>query len=325
MIETQPAGVIPLIVLDYLKPIRHLLLDEDVTDILVNQDGKVWKQKHGVMDCESGVHITARFLEAAIQNIARPLNDEFCATDPLLDSMLPDGSRVAAVYYGPSVTGIVLAIRKFRREVFKLDELVDNGTITARTYDGLFGALITKKTILISGATGSGKSTLLNAVANQLSASVRVVLLEDTPELRLELPNLVRLQVRKATPNSPAVTMQQLLRTTLRLLPDRIIVGEVRGAEAIDMLETMNTGHPGSMTTIHANSALDALYRVRTCCAMADVEIPWRALGAMISTAFKVVVHIGQNEFGQRAVREVCDIDGYHGDTDKFEVTPWEL
>lgn len=244
------------LILPFLRPVRELILDEEISEVLVNASGRVFAERDGVLESmPESMTIPERHRQAAVRNIARLLGDDISEEMPLLDARLPDGSRVAAVMPPASVGGTVVAIRKFRSKVFTAEELVRRGMLSDRILHQLCAALETRRNILISGGTGTGKTTLLNALCAFLPPADRIVLIEDTAEIDLTAPNLVRLEARRAQPDMPAITIRDLLRQTLRLRPDRIILGEVRGAEAFDLLQALNTGHSGTISTVHANSA----------------------------------------------------------------------
>jgi pilus assembly protein CpaF len=225
------------VILPFLRPIAHLIEDQEVSEIMVNGSRRVFVERHGVLREACEVRIDERNLRVAVKNIARALGDDVSEEHPILDSRLPDGSRVAAVFPPCSVGGTTLTIRKFQTRFFTADELVRIGTLTPSVLTAVQSAMAGRKNILISGGTSTGKTTLLNAL---------VVLIEDTAELHLQRPNLVRFEARRAQGGLPAVTIRDLLRATLRHRPDRIIVGEVRGGEAFDLLQALNTGHAGT-------------------------------------------------------------------------------
>src|SRR5882724_6760950 len=243
------------VILPFLRPIAHLIQDPDVTEIMVNASRRIFVERHGLLEEVEGVQLDQRNLKVAVKNIARALGDDVSEEKPILDSRLPDGSRVAAVLPPCSVGGTTLTIRKFQTRFFTADELVRIGTMTSDVLEHVRGAIRRNETVLISGGTSTGKTTLLNALSAYLPATDRVVLIEDTAELQIDQPNLVRFEARREQPGFPTVAIRDLLRATLRHRPDRIIVGEVRGGEAYDLLQALNTGHTGSLSTIHANSA----------------------------------------------------------------------
>ncbi len=265
------------IILPFLRPIAPLLLDPEVSDILVNGSSRVFIERAGQLEEVAGVTLTERSLQVAVRNIARTLGDDISPEQPLLDARLPDGSRVAAVLAPTAVGGTVLAIRKFHALRYGPDELVRCGTLTAEALALLQAAVRRRKNILISGGTGSGKTTLLTALAAFIGDEERVVIIEDTSEIQMEARHVVRLEARRAQNDLPAVTVRDLVRTTLRLRPDRILLGEVRGGEAFDLLQALNTGHSGTLATLHANSASQAIASFTTCVLMcaATSGTPW--------------------------------------------------
>lgn len=311
------------LIIPYVRPLASLIGDEEVSEIMVNASGAVFIERDGRLIAIDGIAISERHRQAAVRNIARLLGDDIDETRPLLDARLPDGSRVAAVMPPASVGGTILNIRKFRSKVFTAEELVRRGMLSAGTLEQLCAAIDARQTILISGGTGTGKTTLLNALAAFLPPEDRIVILEDTAEIDIAAPNLVRLEARRAQPDIPAITMRDLLRQTLRLRPDRILLGEVRGAEAFDLLQALNTGHTGTISTIHSNSARLAVSRLRTCVAMAGIDLAEQAVARSIAEVIQVLVHIERRQ-GTRYVSEIACIDRYDASRDQYEFTLWE-
>ena len=258
-------------------------------------------------------------MPAAIM-IARHLGEEIGEDRPLLDARLPDGSRVAAAFPPCSVGGAAMTIRKFQRHLFTLDELVRVGMVTKEIWMLLKDAILDQKNILISGGTGSGKTTLLNALVALIPPCERLVVIEDTAELQIGQPNRLRLEARRSLGEAPAVTIRELLRATLRHRPDRIIVGEVRGAEAFDLLQALNTGHGGSLTTIHANSVALAVNRLTTCAQMAQMGMPYQATRLQIADSIHLVVHVARGSDGRRVVKLVSRLERYDAASDRFEL-----
>jgi pilus assembly protein CpaF len=232
---------------------------------------------------------------------------------------LPDGSRIAAVLPPCSIHGITLTIRKFNIRNFTIADLIRIGTITEEVAAYLQAAIAGNKNILISGGTGTGKTTLLNILADFIPDEDRLVVIEDTAEIHIRKPNLVRFEARREQgPKIPAVTIRDLLKATLRHRPDRIIVGEIRSGEAFDLLQALNTGHSGTLSTIHANSAAQALQRFTSCVLQSGVELPYRAIKSHIADSIQLLVHI-ERQHGKRLVSQILEIQGYVLETDKYE------
>jgi len=292
------------LILPFLRPIESLILDPDVSEIMVNGSQAVFVERNGLLAPVPGARIEERSLRVAVKNIARALGDDISEAQPLLDARLPDGSRVAAVFPPCSINGTTLTIRKFGAKRLTLDDLEALGTVTPEQRETLTRAMANRETILISGGTGSGKTTLLNALADLLPDDERIVLIEDTAEIRLEKPNLVRFEARRAQPDMPAVTIRDLVRASLRHRPDRLIIGEVRGAEAFDLLQALNTGHAGSLSTIHANSAEQALTRLVNLVLQADTGLPYEAVRGLATSSITLSVALARS--GQR--RAVCEL-----------------
>ena len=307
------------LILPFLRPIEHLILDADVSEIMVNAGGRVFLERGGVLNEATDLHLEERNLQVAVRNIARTLGDDVSEGQPILDARLPDGSRVAAVIPPCSLGGTTLTIRKFQSRFFTAQELVRTGTMAEAVLEQIGTAIRARQNILISGGTSTGKTTLLNALAAFLPATDRIVIIEDTAELQVDQPNVVRFEGRRAQRDLPAVTIRDLLRATLRHRPDRVIVGEVRGGEAYDLLQALNTGHAGSLSTIHANSALQALARLASCVLQAGVDLPYAAIRLQIADAIGAVIHLDRRG-GHRSIAEVLRINRYLAATDAYEV-----
>ena len=305
------------VILPFLRPIAHLIEDPDVSEIMVNGSRRIFVERQGLVREVADIRLDERNLRVAVKNIARALGDDVSEEQPILDSRLPDGSRVAAVFPPCSLGGTTLTIRKFQTRFFTAEELVRIGTMTAEMLATLETAIAAGKNILISGGTSTGKTTLLNALAAFLPVDDRVVLIEDTAELQLDRPNLVRFEARRAQTDVPAVTIRDLLRATLRHRPDRIIVGEVRGGEAFDLLQALNTGHAGTLSTIHANTADQALARFASCVVQSGVELPYQAVRYQIADAIDVVLHLARRQ-GSRVVDELIQVEHYDAEKDRY-------
>lgn len=311
-------------ILPFLKPIEDLLRDPTITEVMVNEGGRrVFIEREGRLEPINRT-LEVRNLTVAIKNIARACGDEISEMQPLLDARLEDGSRVAAMFPPCAVAGPVLTIRKFTHR-YSLQDLVDVGTLSPSVSRTLTDALIKQHNILISGGTGTGKTTLLNALAALIPDDDRIVVIEETAEIHLDKPNLVRFEARRAQAPLgseaplPPVSIADLLRATLRHRPDRILVGEVRGAEAFDLLQALNTGHLGSLSTIHANSAEQALVRMAHCVLTANVGLPHRSIREAIGLAIHLIVHIARVD-GRRRVAEVVAVNGYDTNADRFAI-----
>lgn len=310
-------------ILPFLKPIEDLLLDPTVTEVMVNDGGRhVFVERDGALEAVPERTLEPRNLTVAIKNIARACGDEISDVQPLLDARLEDGSRVAAMFPPCAVGGPALTIRKFTHR-YSLDDLVGVGTLTPAVVALLTEAIATQQNVLISGGTGTGKTTLLNALAARIPDEDRIVVIEETAEIHLTKPDLLRFEARRAQAPLgqeaplPPVTIADLLRATLRHRPDRILVGEVRGPEAFDLLQALNTGHLGSLSTIHANSADQALTRLAHCVLTANVGLPHHSVREAIALAIHLVVHIARVH-GRRRVTEITAIHGYDAGTDRF-------
>jgi len=307
------------VILPFLGPIAPLIQDADVSEIMVNGSGRIFVERHGVVEEMTGVQLDERHLMVAVKNTARVLGDDVSEDRPILDARLPDGSRVAAVLPPCSLGGTTLTIRKFQTRVFTADELVRIGTLTPDVLEAVRAAIGRNDNILISGGTSTGKTTLLNALTAFLPATNRVIVIEDTAELQLDLPNLLRFEARRAQGSVPAVTIRDLVRAALRHRPDRIIVGEVRGGEAFDLLQALNTGHAGSLSTIHANSATQALDRLAACVVESGVDLPYQAVRYQIAEAIRLVLHLDRRQ-GARVSKELLRVRRYNASHDQYEV-----
>jgi pilus assembly protein CpaF len=307
------------VILPFLRPIAHLIQDPTVTEIMVNGSGRIFVEREGRLEAEAGVCVREQNLRVAVRNLARVLGDDISEEQPLLDSRLPDGSRVAAALPPVSLGGTTLTIRKFQSQLFTADELVRIGTLTRDQLHGITHAIEARDNILISGGTGTGKTTLLNALTAFLPPGDRLILIEDTAELQLERQNLVRFEARREQSGLPAVTIRDLLRATLRHRPDRILVGEVRGGEAFDLLQALNTGHSGTLSTIHANSAEQALSRFTRCVLQSGVDLPYGAIRSGISECLQLLAHLERRQ-GRRVLTELVRIRRYDAGTDRYEL-----
>ena len=298
-----------------LGPIEPLLADETVSDILVNNSSHVYVERHGRLEL-TDIHFNDdRHLMTIIEKIVSRIGRRIDESSPMVDARLPDGSRVNAVIPPLALDGPVLSIRRFATIPLTLADIVNLGTLTEDMAQILAALVAGKTNILISGGTGSGKTTLLNVMSAFIPATERIITIEDAAELKLQQPHVVRLETRPSNVEGKGEVQQRaLVRNSLRMRPDRIIIGEVRGAEVLDMLQAMNTGHEGSMTTVHANSARDALTRLENMVGIAGLNVPPKPLRQQIVSALSVVIQIARLSDGKRKVVSIQEIAGMEGD-----------
>ena len=292
-----------------LGPLEPLLSDPAVDEVMVNGPDDVWVERSGCLERATVAFAAEADLRHAIERILAPLGRRVDEAEPLCDARLPDGSRVNVVVPPLAVDGPVLTIRRFRRRGFAPADLVANGTWTQPLCDLLSAAVRARLNVLVSGGTGSGKTTTLNALSAFVPAGERIVTVEDAAELRLQQEHVVRLEARPASLEGRGeVTVRQLVRNALRMRPDRILVGEVRGAEALDMLSAMSSGHDGSLCTVHAGSPEEALRRVETLALMAGLGLPHAAIREQLAGALDLVVHQARLPDGSRRVVAVAEV-----------------
>jgi pilus assembly protein CpaF len=305
-------------ILPFLKPIEHLILDDSVSEVMVNGPDRVFIERDGFVQQVPGIELGERSLTVAVKNIARRLGDDISESKPILDSRLPDGSRVAAVIPPCSLSGVTLTIRKFNSRHFEVEDLIHTGTLDRALANRLEDYLLQRRNLLVSGGTGTGKTTLLTALGKFIPADERILLIEDTAEIQLTHTNLVRFEARREQNGTPAVSIRDLLKAALRHRPDRILLGEIRSGEAFDLLQLLNTGHSGTISTIHASSAKQGLSRFTSCVLQSGVELPYRAIKTNIGDSLNVVIHIERRP-GRRFISEVLEINSYDPDADLFD------
>ena len=297
-----------------LGPIEALLADDSVSEIMVNGPNRVFVERRGRLELTGRTFMDDAAVMAVIERIVSPLGRRVDESQPYVDARLSDGSRVNCVIHPLSLVGPCITIRKFsRRQLFDRD-LIAFGTMTPAMAEFLRVCVLLRKNVVVSGGTGSGKTTLLNVLSNYLPENERILTIEDAAELRLAQPHLVRLEARP--PNIEgrgAVTIRDLVRNALRMRPDRIIVGECRGGEALDMLQAMNTGHDGSLTTVHANSPRDVISRLETMVLMSGLELPSRAIREQIASAVDLIVHESRLSDGSRKITCISEVMGMEG------------
>jgi pilus assembly protein CpaF len=305
-------------ILPFLRPIEHLIMDDTISEIMVNGSDRVFIERAGILQEVPDLKLSEKSLMVAVKNIARRLGDDISEQKPILDSRLPDGSRVAAVIPPCSIHGVTLTIRKFNSHHFTMEDLVRHGSLDEALARRLKTYVEARQNILISGGTGTGKTTLAAALGRFISDSDRILLIEDTSEIQLDKPNLVRFEARQALSELPAVTIRDLLKASLRHRPDRIILGEIRGGEAFDLLQLLNTGHSGTFSTVHASSAQQALSRFTSCVLQSGIELPYRAIKTNIGDSLNVIIQLVRRP-GQRFVSETIEIHGFDSDRDEYK------
>jgi pilus assembly protein CpaF len=296
-------------------PLDPLLADGEITDIMVNGPDNIYVERNGKLERVDVQFRDAAHITMVAQKIAAHVGRRIDESSPMVDARLPDGSRINAILPPLAIDNPCISIRKFPRRKLHLPTMVENGTMTAGVAKLLSIAAAVRLNVLVSGGTGSGKTTLLNAMSELISPNERIISIEDAAELQLQQPHVVRLETRP--PNlegTGQVTQNDLLRNALRMRPDRIIIGEVRGAEAFDMLQAMNTGHDGSISTIHANSARDALVRVENMVLMGHMNLPMHAIRTQIVGALDLIVHLQRMRDGVRRIVQISEICGMEGD-----------
>ncbi len=302
-------------------PISELLEDKSITEIMVNGINEIYIEIDGkVIKDESVSFINNDHIIRTIQRMIQPLGRTIDTSNPMVDARLSDGSRLNAVIPPLSLNGPILTIRKFKDELANIDDFLRSGALTPYMARFLEACVQAKLNIIISGGTGSGKTTLLNVLSSFISPEERIITIEDAAELKLKQEHVISLETRLVNYEGQGeVTIRDLVINSLRMRPDRIIVGEVRGKEAFDMLQAMNTGHSGSLTTMHANSPVDALNRLETMILMAGMDIPIKALREYIENAINIVVHIERLADGRRKITSICEIVGFDEDTIKLK------
>ncbi len=300
-------------------PITELLDDPSITEIMVNGTNEIYIELDGKLIKDDSVSfINNEHIIRTIQRLIQPIGRTIDASNPMVDARLNDGSRLNAIIPPLSLNGPVLTIRKFRKELEGIEDFLRNGTMTPYMARFIEACVKSKMNIIVCGGTGSGKTTLLNVMSSFIKDSERIITIEDAAELRLEQEHVISLETRRTNyEGSGEVTIRDLVRNSLRMRPDRIIVGEVRGKEAFDMMQAMNTGHEGSMTTLHANSPKDALNRLETMVLMA-VEIPIKAIREYIENAIDIVINISRLTDGKRKITSICEVVGFDNDEIKL-------
>jgi pilus assembly protein CpaF len=309
-------------------PIQPLLEDEDISEVMVNGPKKVFIEKKGKVLKSAITFDDDDHVLRVIDRIILPLGRRVDADSPTVDARLPDGSRVNAVIRPVSIDGPSITIRKFKKDKLSIQQLINFGSLTPQMAEFIRACVLAHLNIVISGGTGSGKTTLLNVLSSFIPEEERIITIEDAAELQLQQDHVLRMETKVAnTDGRGAVTIRDLVRNSLRMRPDRIVVGECRGGETLDMLQAMNTGHDGSLTTLHANSPRDALSRMETMVLMAGMDLPLKVVRQQISSAVDLIIQQSRLKDGSRKVTAITEVVGMEGDvvvlTDifKFEQT----
>ncbi len=308
-------------------PIQSLLDDPDVSEIMVNGPKKIFVEKNGKLTKSTITFDDDDHIVRVIDRIILPLGRRVDFDSPTVDARLPDGSRVNAVVRPVAIDGPSITIRKFRKDKLQVEDLVNFGSLTRQMADFLQACVKARFNIIISGGTGSGKTTLLNVMSGFIPENERIITIEDAAELQLQQDHVMRMETKPANSEGHhAVTIRDLVKNSLRMRPDRIVVGEVRGGEALDMLQAMNTGHDGSLTTVHANTPRDAISRIETLVLMAGMDLPLKVVRQQISSAVDLIVQQTRLKDGQRKVTAVTEVAGMEGEiivlTDIFKFNP---
>jgi len=298
-----------------LGPLEALLADPEISDILVNRADQIYVEKRGMLEPVDAVFKDDRHLMRIIERIVSTVGRRIDESSPMVDARLLDGSRVNAIIPPLAIDGPCVSIRKFRKDKLGPEDLVRGQSITRPMMDFLEACVAARLNIIVSGGTGAGKTTLLNVLSGFISEKERVVTIEDAAELTLRQRHVVRLETRPANiEGKGAVKQRQLVINALRMRPDRVVLGEIRGEEAIDMLQAMNTGHDGSLSTVHANTPRDALYRFDTMVAMADLNLPDKAVRQQVASAINLIVQIARMSDGSRRITSISEITGMEGE-----------
>ena len=296
-------------------PVEEFLKDKDITEIMVNNPSTIYIEKHGKIYRTNKTFLNKDHLLRIIDKIVSRIGRRVDESTPYVDARLPDGSRVNIIVHPLAINGPMMTIRKFASDPFSIDDLINMGTCTKKVADFLKTCVMGRLNIISSGGTGTGKTTTLNVMSSFIPDDERIITIEDAAELQLHQEHVLRLEARPPNIEGKGmVTIRDLVRNSLRMRPDRIIIGEVRGGEALDMLQAMNTGHDGSLSTVHANSPRDVLSRLETMVLMSGIDIPIRAIREQIASAINLIVHLNRFKDGSRKLVKITEVQGMEGD-----------
>jgi pilus assembly protein CpaF len=315
-----PREVFKETITEFLEPIRELLEDPSVADIMINGPERIYAERRGVVELTGLRFDNREALESALRNIAQYVGRVVDADRPILEGRLPDGSRIEAVFPPVAPDGPSVSIRRFFKETLNVSRLIEFGAMT-RDVAAFMNALVASKhNVVIAGGTGSGKTSMLNALSSFIPEDERVVTIEDARELQLQRAHVVPLESRPADPKGRgAITIRDLFRATLRLRPDRIVVGEIRGGEALDLIQAMTSGHGGCMATLHATYPTDTLTRLETMGMMSDVQMPLLALRKQLASAINIILQVARLQDGSRKVTHVTEVCGFDASTNEYQ------
>jgi pilus assembly protein CpaF len=307
-----PRHVFDQTVASLFAPVASFLEGDEVSEIMINGHDEIYVEKRGKLYLTGSEFASEHALMSALRNLSQFVGRELNPQSPILEARLPDGSRVEAIIPPAAPSGPMVCIRRFRREQLTLGRLIDLGSISRDTASLLHAILARKDNVLVAGGGGSGKTSLLNALASHASQDERVVVIEDSQELQVGLPHVVHLEAQPANiRGSGGVTIRELLKATLRMRPDRIVIGEIRGGEALDLIQAMTSGHRGCLSTIHATLPIDTLRRLETMALMSDVDVPLNVLRAQIASAVDTIIQVARSSDGSRRVTHVSQVQGY--------------
>jgi len=308
-IQIKPGSEAAAYLVLFFEPVRKYIEDDDVSEIMINGPNEIYIERRGKVEATDARFINEQALEAAVKNVARSIGRFFNLENPRLDARFPDGSRVHAVMPPLARGGTVVAIRKFRKEKLTMAQLVSYGSVSEEGAMLIDAIVKLHKNVIVSGPTSSGKTSVLNVLSSSIDADERILVIEDASELQLQQKHTVYFETRKPDEHSKGeVTIRDLVASSLRLRPDRLIIGEIRGGESLDMLQAMNTGHAGSMSTIHANSPVDCLSRIETCALLSGIAMPLSAIRNQVAAAINMVVHTARLSDGSRKITNVSEV-----------------
>ncbi len=316
-----PEAIFIETLLELLAPVRQFLDDPTVTEILINGPSQIYIERRGKLDRADATFGTHEALLAALRNIAQFAGKRIDEAHPILEARLPDGSRVQAVLPPASFGGASVAIRRFSKALFTIDKLVETGALTRDAAAMLEAFVGSKLNVIVAGGTGSGKTSLLNALSTYVPSGERIIVIEDSKEVQLQQEHVVYLEARPANAKGQGeVKMRDLFRSSLRMRPDRIVIGEIRGGEALEIIQAMVSGHGGCMGTLHATYPRDTLTRLETMALMSDVELPLAALRLQIASGINLIVQVGRYSDGSRKVTHITEVQGYDMQTMKYQL-----